>query len=75
MSNDNDKPRGYRAQAFSCCANCTFGGYIGSEVDPSRLAICEILGEPVDGRYADIAVDPTSICDAFHPAVPGDKNA
>ena len=60
-------PVGYRVQTeLKCCANCGFGGFIGAVDDGSvRLCVCEIHGEPSDGCYGDIAVEPTGICDAF----------
>lgn len=56
------KPVGYRIQKeIPCCANCRFGGYIG---DLERIYICEILGEPTDGNYKEVAAEPLGLCDA-----------
>ena len=67
------KPTGYRVQrGIPCCANCLFGGYLGSHDstdDPCRVCLCEILGEPEDGDYAGIAVEPLAICDAWKPNI------
>lgn len=61
-----NKPVGYRVKSdVECCANCKFGGYLGYTSDPHRLCICELLGEPDDGSYLKISVDPLGICDAY----------
>ena len=66
--NTGNKPRGYREQTtVPCCANCTFGGYLGNSAEHHRMCICEILGEPPDSNYADIAVEPLGLCDAWKP--------
>jgi len=60
------KPRGYKLQTMiPCCANCTFGGYLGSKEDLETICICEIMGE--SDSPADDAVDPLGICDAWKP--------
>jgi len=60
------KPRGYEVDYdVECCANCTFGGYLGDTSDITRMCICEILGDPKDGSYRNIAVEPLGKCDAF----------
>ena len=66
MNKPNHTPTGYRVQSYlECCANCMFGGYIGTSNDePSRMCICEIMGECKDGDYGAIAVDPLGVCDA-----------
>jgi len=68
MSNTSEMngPRGYKLQStISCCANCTFGGYLSHRSELQRLCICEILGEPSDSDYGAIAVEPLGICDAY----------
>ena len=58
-------PAGYHTQPHvRCCANCVFGGYIGSELW-ERVCICEVNGECADGDYATIAKDPLGLCRAF----------
>lgn len=62
-------PVGYKVQlGIPCCANCMFGGYLGS-VHGARMCICEIHGEPESSNYFDIAVEPLGICDAYKPQV------
>jgi len=61
------KPRGYKEQTgIPCCANCVFGGYLGAQEQPERMAICEVMGECESGAYSDIAVEPLGICDAWN---------
>lgn len=61
-------PRGYKDQtSIPCCANCTFGGYLGGVEQKERLCICELFGEPSDGNYYNICVEPLGICDAWKP--------
>jgi hypothetical protein len=63
-----NEPRGYKVQTtIPCCANCTFGGYLGDQDEPCRLCICEIQGEPSDSDYCRVAVEPLAICDAWKP--------
>ena len=71
MRNDDKvRPKGYEEQTgIPCCANCIFGGYLGDVDKVERMVPCELLGEPSDGSYYEIAVEPLGLCDAYKPNV------
>jgi hypothetical protein len=68
MDNQPQGMVGYKVQTnIPCCANCSFGGYLGDVQESHRVCICEIFGEPSDGDYGRIATEPLGICDAYKP--------
>jgi len=60
---------GYEVQTnIRCCANCKFGGYIGSVSSVSmRMCICERDGEVQNSQYFEVAVEPLGKCNQYKP--------